>query len=233
MSRSLARPVPGNGYAAEVLTDHWPLAALRIQTPRLELRPPDDGELAAIANVAAQGIHLSDQRPFLTPWTHLPPVERALYVIQQHWLTRGQWQPEAGSLGLGVFHDGQPIGMVSLRGRDFPILREVKTSSWLGLESQGQGFGTEARAALLHLAFAELSAVAALSEVFQDNAASQGVSRKLGYRPDGISRDVLDGQPVVSDRLRLTREDWERSRQLQVTVTGLEPCRRFFFPESG
>lgn len=224
--------MPGNGYAADVLTDHWPLAALRLQTPRLELRPPEDEELAALADVAAQGIHLPDQRPFLTPWTHLPPPERALYVIQQHWLTRGQWQPEAWNLGLGVFHGGEPVGMVSLRGRDFPILREVKTSSWLGLDFHGQGFGTEARAALLHLAFAELGAVAALSEVFQDNAASQGVSRKLGYRQDGISRDVLDGGVVVSDRLRLTREDWEQSRQLPVTVTGLEPCRRFFLPES-
>ncbi|WP_415785746.1 GNAT family N-acetyltransferase [Deinococcus saxicola] len=211
---------------------HWPLAALRIQTPRLELRPPDDGELAAVADVAARGIHLPDQRPFLTPWTHLPPPERALYVIQQHWLTRGQWQPEAWTLELGVFHNGQPIGMVSLRGREFSILREVKTGSWLGLEFQGQGLGTEARAALLRLAFAELGAVAALSEVFQDNAASQGVSRKLGYRWGGLSRDVLDGQPVVSDRLRLTREDWERNPQIPVTVTGLEPCRRFFLPES-
>lgn len=205
---------------------------MRLQTTRLELRPPNDGELAALADVAAGGIHPPGERPFLTPWTHLPPQKRALYVMQQHWLSRGQWRPEAWSLGLGVFHEGQPIGMVSLRGRDFPVLREVKTGSWLGLASHGQGFGTEARAALLHLAFVGLGAVAALSEVFQDNAASQGVSRKLGYRPDGISRDVLDGQPVVSDRLRLTREDWERHRRTPVTVTGLEACRRFFFPEA-
>lgn len=119
-----------------------------------------------------------------------------------------------------------------MRNVDFPILREVKTASWLGLDFHGQGIGTEARAALLHLAFAELGAVAALSEVFQDNAASQGISRKLGYRPDGISRDVLDGQPVVSDRLRLTQEDWEQSQRTPVTVVGLEACRRFFFPAS-
>lgn len=204
---------------------------MRLETPRLELRPPNDGELAALADVAAGGIHLPGERPFLTPWTHLPPQARALYVMQQHWLTRGQWRSEAWSLGLGVFHESQPIGMVSLRGRDFPVLREVRSSSWLGLTFHGQGFGTEARAALLHLAFAELGAVAALSEVFQDNAVSQGVSRKLGYRPDGISRDVLDGQLVVSDRLRLTREDWQRHRRTPVTVTGLEACRRFFFSE--
>lgn len=216
-----------------MLSRHWPLLGLQLRTPGLELRPPDDRELAALADVAAGGLHLPGERPFLTPWTHLPPQERALFVLQQHWLSRGQWRPEAWNLELGVFHAGQPIGMVSLRGRDYPILREVRSSSWLGLAFHGQGFGTEARAALLYLAFAELGAVAALSEVFQDNAASQGVSRRLGYRPDGLSRDVLDGQPVVSDRLRLTREDWERHRSTPVTVTGLDLCRRFFLPTSG
>ncbi|GGL96952.1 GNAT family N-acetyltransferase [Deinococcus aerophilus] len=198
------------------------------------MRPPDDGQLAALAGVAAGDLHPSGERPFLTPWTHLPPQQRALYVVQQHWLTRAQWRPDAWTLEFGVFHGVQPLGMVALRGREFPILREVRTSSWLGRSAQGQGFGTEARAALLQLAFEELGAVAALSEVFQDNAASQGVSRKLGYRPDGISRDVLDGQPVVSDRLRLTREDWAARVRVPVTVVGLEPCRCLFFaPERG
>ena len=59
-------------------------------------------------------------------------------------------------------------------------------------------------------AFAGLGARDAISEVFQENAASQGVSRKLGYHHDGISRDVLDGRAVTSDRLRLTRETWEK-----------------------
>jgi RimJ/RimL family protein N-acetyltransferase len=183
--------------------------------------------------VAADGLHLPGERPFLTPWTHLPPPQRALHVIQQHWLTRARWRPQDWTLEFGVFHGTRPLGMVALRARDFPILREVTSSSWLGLEFHGQGFGTEARAALLQLAFAELGAVAALSEVFQDNAASQGVSRRLGYRPDGISRDVLDGQPVVSDRLRLTRETWTAHARVPVTVVGLEPCRPFFFPSAG
>ncbi len=119
--------------------------------------------------------------------------------------------------------------MVSLQGCEFPVLREVKTSSWLGPKFQGQGLGIEARSALLHLAFAELGAVAAISEVFQDNRASQRVSRKLGYRPDGISRDVLEDE-VVSDRLHLTHGDWEQNQDWSVTVVGLEPCRVFFLP---
>ena len=114
--------------------------------------------------------------------------------------------------------------MVAIRGREFPVLREVRSESWLGLEYQRRGLGAEARAALLHLAFDGLGAESALTEVFQDNAGSQGVSRRLGYRHDGISRDVRDGQVLISDRLRLDRADWYRVERPQITVEGLAPC---------
>jgi RimJ/RimL family protein N-acetyltransferase len=208
-----------------VLTDHWPLRRLRLSTERLVLRLPDEEELAALADVAASGVHEPGERPFLTPWTDRPPADRARSVLQGHWGSLASWTSQDWELELGVFRDGTPLGMVALRARDFAVLREVKTWSWLGLPHHGQGFGTEARVALLHLAFEGLDAVAALTEVFQDNAGSQGVSRKLGYRPDGISRDVLHGQPVISDRLRLTREDWSGG---SVEIDGLEECRSWF-----
>ena len=208
-----------------MLIDHWPLRGLRLVTERLVLRQPDEGELAALADVAAAGVHQPGEQPFLTPWTDRPPSERARGVLQGYWEDLSSWTPQNWALQLGVFRDGVPLGIVALRATDFAILREVKTWSWLGLEHHGQGFGTEARRALLHLAFAGLDAEAALTEVFQDNAGSQGVSRKLGYRPDGISRDVLHGKPVVSDRLRLTREDWQET---PVEVVGLEDCRSWF-----
>jgi RimJ/RimL family protein N-acetyltransferase len=208
-----------------MLIDHWPLRRLQLTTERLVLRQPDEEELAALADVAAAGIHEPGEQPFLTPWTEVPPAERARSVLQGYWGDLSSWTPENWALQLGVFGDGVPLGIVALRATDFAILREVKTWSWLGLEYHGQGFGTEARRALLHLAFAGLDAEAARTEVFQDNAGSQGVSRKLGYRPDGISRDVLHGKPVVSDRLRLTREDWQET---PVEVVGLENCRSWF-----
>lgn len=208
-----------------MLTDHWPLRHLRLTTERLVLRLPAEDELAALASLAAAGVHEPSERPFLTPWTDLEPAARAQYVMQQHWSRLGSWSPDDWALELGVFHDDRPLGLVTLRAREFAVLREVTTSSWLGLAHHGQGYGTEARTALLHLAFAGLGAEAALSEVFQDNAGSQAVSRKLGYRPDGISRDVLHGEVAVSDRLRLNRADWEPR---PVQVDGLEQCRSFF-----
>jgi RimJ/RimL family protein N-acetyltransferase len=109
-------------------------------------------------------------------------------------------------------------------GRDFAVLREVSTGSWLGRRYQGQGLGTEMRAAVLHLAFAGLSAEYATSNAFTDNPASLGVSRKLGYLPDGIQRQVIRGRPAVLQLLRLDRAGWQACQRVPVEITGLAPC---------
>lgn len=215
-------------HTCEMLNDYWPLAQLTLSTKHLELRVPNDDELSVLAQVAASGVHEPGEHPFLTPWTDLPPRERALHVLQQHWSRRGMWCAEDWALEMGVFRGDQPVGMVTLKARNFSVLREVKTESWLGLEFHRQGIGTEARTALLSLAFEGLGAVAALTEVFQDNVGSQGVSRKLGYLHDGISRDVLAGRAVVSDRLRLDVSDWVPTDPAYLVVTGLAKALPFF-----
>ena len=211
-----------------MLTTIWALRRLKLTTQRLVLRQPTEDELAGIAELAAEGVHAPGEHPFLTAWTDQPPADRARHVVQQHWSHLGAWTRDDWELELGVFCDGEPLGLVGLMGSEFGVLREVKTWSWFGLRHQRQGYGTEARTALLHLAFEGLDAEAARTEVFQDNAGSQGVSRKLGYQPDGISRDVLHGRPVISDRLRLTRADWQGVVRPKVELTGLDECRDWF-----
>lgn len=211
-----------------VLVDLWPQYGLLISTPRLELRLPREEEIAALALVAAKGVHPPNERPFLTPWTEGSPEDRAQHVLRWHWSDLGEWNVAAWGLGLGVFRHGEPLGMVTLRARDFVVVREVTTSSWLGIEHQGKGYGTEARTGLLTLAFEYLGARAARTEVFQDNAASQGVSRKLGYEGDGISVDARGDEAVVSDRLRLSREKWAQEDHVAVKVDGMASCRPMF-----
>lgn len=211
-----------------MLPDLWPPFGLTIATPRLRLRLPREEELVELAGLAADGVHRPGERPFLTPWTEGTGADRARAVLRGHWHGLATWQAAAWHLGLGVFRSGRPIGMVALRARDFPVVRQVTTSAWLSLREQGQGYGTEARIGLLTLAFEHLGATAALTEVFQDNHSSQGVSRKLGYEPDGISVDARDGEPVVSDRLRLTEQRWREQQHRGVTVDGMEACRSSF-----
>lgn len=207
----------------------WPVFALRLVTPHLELRLPTDDEIAALARLAGQGVHEPSERPFLTPWTEGGADATAEAVLRGHWSRLAQWSPQDWSLGLGVFgRGGEPLGLVTLRAGAFAVIREVTTSSWLGLAHQGIGLGTEARLGVLTLAFEHLGAAAARTEVFQDNHASQGVSRKLGYEADGISRDARGDEVLISDRLRLTRAAWQRLNHSQVEVQGVEACAEMF-----
>lgn len=211
-----------------MLTDHWPLLGLSVRTARLELRLPTEDDLAELADVAAAGVHEPGRKPFLQPWTDRPPADRARSVVQRHWRLRGTWEPGDWTLELAVLLDDRPVGIQALEAQDFPTLREVSTSSWLGLPHHREGIGREMRSAVLHLAFAGLGATDATSASFTDNPAPLLLSRKLGYRPDGIMRNVLHGRAAVSERLRLTRADWERTDRPDVTITGLEPCLPLF-----
>jgi RimJ/RimL family protein N-acetyltransferase len=207
-----------------MLIDHFPMVGLRLRTPRLELRLPSPDELSALAELAAGGIHDPEVMPFLVPWTDRPPAEVARGVIQNHWQRLGACAPEDWSLNLTVFHAGVVVGVQSIRACDFLMLREVSTGSWLGRRHQGQGLGSEMRAAVLHLAFTGLDAREATSSAFENNRASHAVSQKLGYRPDGIVRRVIRGAAITEQRLRLSRADWEGHRITPVTIEGLAPC---------
>ncbi len=212
-----------------MLRDLWPTYQLRITTPRLQLRLPGDDDIGRLARLAGEGIHPPSERPFLTPWTDGTADETAQFVLRWHWGRLSDWAVDDWRLGLGVFARwGDPLGMVTLRARNFGVVREVTTSSWIGLPHQGTGFGTEARRGVLALAFDHLHAEAALTEVFQDNHASQAVSRKLGYEPDGISRDARGSEVLVSDRLRLSRSRWDDGAPLDIVVDGVEACRHLF-----
>ncbi|WP_346731497.1 GNAT family N-acetyltransferase [Actinacidiphila reveromycinica] len=208
--------------------DHWPLLGLHLKTPHLELRLPSDEELGQLADLAAAGVHEPDRMPFIVPWTDLPPAERARSVVQHHWLRRGTWVPDNWALNLAVFKDGRVVGLQEVAARDFAVLRQVSTASWLGVRHQGQGIGTEMRAAVLHLAFAGLGAHDALSGAFEDNPSSFAVSKKLGYEQDGVEQYSIRDVRVTMRRLRLPRVRWETHRHGATTITGLAPCLPLF-----
>jgi RimJ/RimL family protein N-acetyltransferase len=210
------------------MSQWWPLGGLRLQTPRLELRMPTDSDLDEVASLAAAGVHDPDVQPFAFPWTDAPPADRARGTLQFHWSKRAAWKPENWTLDLVVVHKGAVVGIQGMVATDFAVLREVRTGSWLGQRHQGEGIGTEMRAAVLHLAFAGLGAQYATSSAFTDNLSSQAVSRKLGYADDGIERRVSRGRSATMRRLRLDRETWDATHTVPVTLVGLEPCLAMF-----
>lgn len=207
---------------------HWPLYGLRVRTPRLELRLPDLGLLDDLASVAADGVHAPDRMPFTVPWTDGTPEARGGAVFQHVLGTIANWSSDDWVLSLAVLCEGRVVGRQDLAGRHFAVTGEVSTGSWLGLAYQGRGIGTEMRAAVLHLAFAELGAASATSSAMTDNPRSLGVSRRLGYEPDGLEVAAPRGEPVTLRRLRLDRARWEECRRVEAGVEGLDDCRSRF-----
>ena len=212
----------------DMTSPYWPLADLRLRTPRLEIRWPTLADLDALAALAADGVHDPAVMPFGVAWTDAPPAERARGTLQYNWAQWGAWQPTDWTLNLVADVDGLIAGTQGMSGRDFAVLREVNTGSWVGRRHQGQGIGTQMRAAILALAFAGLGAEYATSEAHRDNPASRAVSRKLGYADDGILRRVVRGQAVQAQRFRMDRAAWQAHRSIPVEISGLEPCLPLF-----
>jgi len=205
------------------LIDLAPLFALRLRTPRLELRLPTDDELVELYRVAEAGIHPREEMPFEFPWTDTLAEESFLAFHRE---TRERWSPDRWACNLGTFLDGRIIGSQSIEAASFASAREVQTGSWLGESFQRQGYGTEQRAAVLELAFAGLGARAASSGALIHNVASQRVSEKLGYRHTGTRELAPRGEPVPHYDYRIERDEWRSP--IPVELEGLEPALPLF-----
>jgi hypothetical protein len=121
-------------------------------------------------------------------------------------------------------------GIQDMWANDFARVRSVGTGSWITRSEQGHGYGTQARAAVLELAFGQLGADEACTEYLEGNDASERVSRKMGYTGNGqhlVYRD--DAGKMIEYRLRLDRQAWEKNRdEITCSVTGIEPCLAMF-----
>ena len=206
----------------------WPLFDLRIRSEWLVLRLPTEVELVELAALARSGIHPPDEMPFAVGWSTLPSPAFERGFIQYHWRTRAEWTPDAWTLDLLVEHDGRPIGVQGIGAQRFRVLRTVSTGSWLGRAHQGRGFGKEMRGAILAFAFEGLGAEVAETEAFTDNAASNAVSRGVGYEPNGIGRLAPEGVAKDTVRYRMTRERWAGHPRPRIVVEGLDRSRDLF-----
>jgi len=206
--------------------DPWPLWHLVLRTPRLELRPDDDAGLAELMAEACHGVHPPEEMPFGMPWTDAPPADLVRNGMRFYWQQRSMTTPADWNMNFLIRLDGKVIGCQSMRAKDFAIRQEVSTGSWIGLRHQGNGIGTEMRAAVLMLAFDHLGAHTARSDAYVDNAKSNAVSRKLGYEPDGTFTDVRRGRKATQTRLKVTRETFRRP-PWPTEISGLKEAMDF------
>jgi RimJ/RimL family protein N-acetyltransferase len=195
-----------------------------VRTPRLELRYATDDLLERLTGVASDVIAPGTQ-PFDGDATFydLTPAGRLRWITGQ-WAARAKTSPAWWVLVFAAIVDGEPIGTQEMTASQFSQLRTVSTFSWLTRRYQRRGIGREMREAVLHLAFDGIKAERAVSEAFEDNAASNNVSRAVGYEPNGVEWALRQGTPARMARFVMTRQRWLDRRRHDIIIEGLEPC---------
>lgn len=210
----------------------FPPARVRVTTPLIELRLPTDEEIVALNALAGEGIHEPAVMPFGRPWTDDEPGKRGFGTYQAHARYRAAWTPDNWQCMFACFVDGEPAGAQEVGARDFSIRREVGSGSWIGQRFQGRGLGTEMREAMLHFVFDGLGALAANSGAYDDNPASNRVSRKAGYEPNGVRAVVRTRGPqapggtsrarALEIMYRVERDSWLERRRDDIVIDGLD-----------
>lgn len=205
----------------------WPLFGLRVRCRDVELRLARESDLPHLAAARPDDFE-HDPRAEMFAELDASYNDRRL-TLQEYWRSLGTWSPSSWSLDLAVEHEGAVVGVQSLEAENFPVLRTVDSGSWLIPAVRGRGVGVAMRTAVLGLAFDHLGAVAAVTSADSDNGASLGVSRRIGYRDNGVSLNDSGHGAIELIHLRLTAERWRASGLgREVSVTGLEPCRPWF-----
>ena len=126
----------------------------------------------------------------------------------EQWI-RGQIEADDGTFAIVRRADGQVIGAIGYEHE--PDARRAVLGYWIGKPYWGQGYATEALAALVDHAFAQLSADELEGVAVPENRASIRVLEKVGFGYVGVRRDpapVRGGDIGVQVRT-LTRARWQ------------------------
>lgn len=197
----------------------WPA---RAATPRLRLRPWRPHEARALWGLAhTNAVSL---RPWM-PWAwEVGNVESYLGLVTA-------WEKaalERRELVFGIFTpDGQALGCVGLHARGGPGSLEV--GYWLAEAARGQGYVTEAAAAMVQLAIRCIGVDRVELLCHPDNHRSAAVARRLGFAHEAtLPRRVPDGRGGRHDVLlhSLYADTLDASAAAAVPVQAWDPLGR-------
>ena len=181
------------------------------RTPRLALRRqhPEDAPLikdAVDTSLAHLRASVAWARAEPTP---LPALvarlagSAAAFEAGEAWAFTILDAAETRALGGAGVEPAEPA-LAALVGQD-----AVEVGYWLRADATGQGYATEATAALIELAFARLRARRVVVCHDPANPASGGVPRRLGFRCLGTVPDaVLPGRQAADGSVRAGTTVW-------------------------
>ncbi len=180
---------------------------VRIETPRLTLRPWDDEDVDQLA----RGLNDLDVARWLAFVPHpYSTQDAARWISRCREIPAANGQPTAYEFAIELNSERRLIGGISLNKVD----RQAGTAGggiWLARGHQGRGYGREAFESKIRFAFRDLGLKKLVNGYFDGNEASWSMQRRLGYRPAGEVpvRCMADGRQTIERVTTLARGDWE------------------------
>ena len=157
---------------------------LPLLTARLSLRLPE------LADVPRLTQYIDSPRVFRGLQARHTPFSREEEARWVRSARRSAAKGEHLHLTITLRGQRQLIGGIGLEVRDWENRRGF-LGYWLAPEYWHQGYASEATRAVLHLAFRRLHLHRVEAQVFGFNLRSMRLLRRLGFRREGLRRDIL------------------------------------------
>lgn len=159
--------------------------AVRLQTERLVLAAPTEADVDAITAAC--------QDPEIPRWTTVPsPYTRDDAAAYVH--VTGQWWAD-GSQAVWSVHAGDAL--VGAIGLHHITLHQsggqAELGYWVAASARGQGYLVEAARAVIDWGFGELGLARLTWRAIVGNVPSARAARALGFRYEGLQRQLLTG----------------------------------------
>ena len=166
---------------------------------------PEDAPLLFKA-INASRIHL---RPWLNWVDRTQRPEHSLQFIQQS----QQQMHQQEALALGIFHGQQIIGGMGMHGWDHN-LKKAQIGYWICKDWEGKGIISRCAERFLDFLFEKLSLNKVELHFMVQNSRSAAVAQRLGARIEGVIRQSLWNNGMLTDVVitGILKEEWEAHR---------------------
>jgi ribosomal-protein-alanine N-acetyltransferase len=160
---------------------------VRIETERLVLRPPVQGDFRAWSDLRRMSAD------FLRPWE---PAWAEDHLTRRAFSGRVGWARQSIAQGTAlplmlIAADGTLLGAITLDHIRRGPAQSATLGYWIGQPHARRGFMREAIAAVVHHAFVALDLSRIEAACLPENAASRGVLEKSGFKYEGVAQSYL------------------------------------------
>jgi ribosomal-protein-serine acetyltransferase len=154
----------------------------RLETERLKLVAVDQSHARDLNRAARESF--DELRPWMG-WVadlRLQQTENFAREMEHRWKLSEGWM-------FAIMYDGRAVGTIGLDVYQ-PMLEQAQLGYWIRSDLAGQGLMKEAARAVVNFAFEEVGLHRLELHASPDNVASVKVAEAVGFRREGLARDI-------------------------------------------